>query len=121
MDIGFLKTSFGSLSTDTAFSFLEESTASLISCFVICLFSISVSSSGGIMFFWDDIVLMKLLSKHGLLRGTPLYRDAKIPKYYTSGIYKQIVLILSRLSDSVQGRRGSYFEAQALYFSLRTS
>ena len=70
MDIGFLKTSFGSLSTHTAFPFLEESTASLISCFVICLFSISVSSSGGIMFFWDDIVLMKLLSKHGLLRGT---------------------------------------------------
>ena len=29
--------------------------------------------------------------------------------------------MLSHLSDSAQGRRGSYFQAQALYLSLRTS
>ena len=34
---------------------------------------------------------------------------------------KQIVLILSRLSDAAQGRRGLYFQAQALYLSLITS
>ena len=28
-------------------------------------------------------------------------------------------LFLSRLCDSAQGRRGSYFQAQALYLSLR--
>ena len=33
-------------------------------------------------------------------------------------VYKQIVLILSRLSDSAQGNRGSYFQAQASYLSL---
>ena len=32
-----------------------------------------------------------------------------------------LVLILSRLSDSAPGKRGSYFQAQALYLSLRTS
>ena len=32
-------------------------------------------------------------------------------------MYKQIVFILSCLSDSAQVRRGSYFEAQALYQS----
>ena len=31
-----------------------------------------------------------------------------------------MVLILSHLSDSAQGRRGLYFQAQALYLSLRT-
>ena len=36
-------------------------------------------------------------------------------------IYKLIALILLCLSDSAQGRRGSYFQAQALYLSLRTS
>ena len=29
--------------------------------------------------------------------------------------------MLSRLSDSAQGRRGSYFQVQALYLGLRTS
>ena len=33
----------------------------------------------------------------------------------------KITLILSCLNDSVQGRRDSYFQAQALYLSLRTS
>ena len=42
-------------------------------------------------------------------------------QYRTSDIYKQIILILSRLSDSAPGKRGSYFQAQALYLSLRTS
>ena len=32
-----------------------------------------------------------------------------------------MALILSHLSNSAQGRRGSYFHAQALYLSLRTS
>ena len=41
--------------------------------------------------------------------------------YCTSDIYKQMFLFLSHSSDSVQGRRGSYFQAQALYLSLRTS
>ena len=45
----------------------------------------------------------------------------KIEPYCTSDFYKEIILILSRLSDSVQGRRGSYFQAQALYLGLRTS
>ena len=36
-------------------------------------------------------------------------------------IYKQIVSILSCPSDSVQGRRDSYFRAKTLYLSLRTS
>ena len=35
-------------------------------------------------------------------------------------IYKNIVLILSQLSDSAQGKGGSYFQAQALYLSLGT-
>ena len=47
--------------------------------------------------------------------------EAKIRQYCTSDIYKQIILILSRLSDSAPGKRGSYFQAQALYLSLRTS
>ena len=33
----------------------------------------------------------------------------------------QTVLILSRLSDSVQCRRGSFFQTHALYLRLRTS
>ena len=32
-----------------------------------------------------------------------------------------LVLILSGLSDSAPGKRGPYFQAQALYLSLRTS
>ena len=43
---------------------------------------------------------------------------AKIQLYCTSDIYKQTVLILSRLSDSKQGRRGSYFQAQAFISAL---
>ena len=39
---------------------------------------------------------------------------------HLTSIYKQIVSILSCLSDSAQGRRGSYFQAQALCLSLRT-
>ena len=39
----------------------------------------------------------------------------------TSDIFKQIAFILSRLSDSAQGRRDSYFQEQALYLSFRTS
>ena len=35
-------------------------------------------------------------------------------------IYIKIVSILSHLGDSAQVRRGSYFQAQALYLSLRT-
>ena len=31
-----------------------------------------------------------------------------------------LVVILSHLSDSAHGRRGSYFQAQALYLSLKT-
>ena len=42
-------------------------------------------------------------------------------QYRTSDICKQILLILSRLSDSAPGKRGSYFQAQALYLGLRTS
>ena len=42
-------------------------------------------------------------------------------QYRTSDIYKQIVLILSRLSDSAPGKRGSYLQAQALYLSLKIS
>ena len=41
------------------------------------------------------------------------------PLYCTSIIYKQIVLILSCLSESAQGRK--CFQAQSLYLSLRTS
>ena len=48
-------------------------------------------------------------------------QEVKIKLYCTSDIYKQIELILSRLSDSVQGQGGSYFQAQALYLSLGTS
>ena len=46
--------------------------------------------------------------------------DSAVP---TSDIYKQIIFILSRLSDSAPGKRGSYFQAQAvyMYLSLRTS
>ena len=47
--------------------------------------------------------------------------ETKIQQYRTSDISKQIILILSRLSDSAPGRRASYFQAQALYLSLRTS
>ena len=39
--------------------------------------------------------------------------EANIQQYRTSDIYKQIILILSRLSDSEPGKRGSYFQAQA--------
>ena len=42
-------------------------------------------------------------------------------KVTVSDIYKQTVLILPSLSDSAQGSRGSYFQAKALYLSLRTS
>ena len=42
---------------------------------------------------------------------------AKIQQYRTSDIYKQIILILSRLSDSAPGKRGSYFQAK-LYISF---
>ena len=48
-------------------------------------------------------------------------QEAKIQQYRTSDIYKQIILILSRLSDSAPGNRGSCFKAHALYLSLRTS
>ena len=48
-------------------------------------------------------------------------QKAKIQYYCTPDIYKQIVLILSCLSDSVPGRRGSYFQTQTLYLFLRTS
>ena len=47
--------------------------------------------------------------------------ETKIQQYRTSDISKQIILILSRLSESAPGRRASYFQAQALYLSLRTS
>ena len=36
-------------------------------------------------------------------------------------VYKQIILILSCLSDSEQGGKYSYFQAEALFFSLRTN
>ena len=48
-------------------------------------------------------------------------KGVKIKEYCTSDIYKQFVLILSRLSDSAQGRRYLYFRAHAVYLSLRTS
>ena len=37
------------------------------------------------------------------------------------GSQDSVVAILSCFSDSAQGRRGSYFLAQAPYLSLRTS
>ena len=55
-----------------------------------------------------------------LYLSSGLCQAVKIKQYFTSDICKQIVLILSRLIDSVQGRRDSYFQAQALHLSLRT-
>ena len=48
-------------------------------------------------------------------------QETKIQWSCKYDIYKQTVLILSLLSDSAQGRRGLYFQAQALYLSTRTS
>ena len=56
-----------------------------------------------------------------ILRIPGSCKEAKIQQYRTSDIYKQIIFILSCLSDSAPGKRGSYFQAQALYLSLRTS
>ena len=36
-------------------------------------------------------------------------------------IYKQIVSIMSRLSNSTQGWRSLYFQAQAVYLNIQTS
>ena len=36
-------------------------------------------------------------------------------------VVSEVILILSRLSDSAAGRRGSYFQGQAVYLGLRTS
>ena len=44
--------------------------------------------------------------------------EAKIKYYCKSDIYKQIVLILSHLSNSAQGTRGSYFQAQLYILAL---
>ena len=41
--------------------------------------------------------------------------EVKIQQLCSSAIYKQIVSIWLRLSDSVQCRRGYYFQAWALF------
>ena len=56
------------------------------------------------------------ISQLWIISGSPLLSSV----VHLASINK-CALVLSRLSDSVAGRRGSYFQAQALYLSLRTS
>ena len=72
-------------------------------------------------------MILRISREHWKLIVWTLYlssgscQEAKIRQYRTSDIYKQIVLILSRLSDSAPGKKGSYLQEQALYLSLRIS
>ena len=58
--------------------------------------------------------MLKVDSANSYL-SSGLFRKLKFNSIVLRDIYKQIVLILSCLSDSAQGRRGSYFQAHALY------